>query len=155
MDRGAWWVTVHRVTKSQTRLSNYHFHFQMLSWTSEVALLVKNPPVNAGDKRDPGFISGSGSFLKEGMATHSSILAWRILRIEEPDRRQSIQSQRAMKRLSLQMQTLPYWTLALCLWLLSSQPYHRKSDCVSNYLWLNNAIKSSASIPNYPLFLRE
>ena len=115
MDRGAWWVTVHRVTKSQTRLSNYHFHFQMLSWTSEVALLVKNPPVNAGDKRDPGFISGSGSFLKEGMATHSSILAWRILRIEEPDRRQSIQSQRAMKRLSLQMQTLPYWTLALCL----------------------------------------
>ena len=27
MDRGAWWATVHRVTKSWTGLSNYHFHF--------------------------------------------------------------------------------------------------------------------------------
>ena len=27
MNRGAWWGTLHGVTKSQTRLSNYHFHF--------------------------------------------------------------------------------------------------------------------------------
>ena len=27
MDRGAWLATVHRVTKSQTQLSNQHFHF--------------------------------------------------------------------------------------------------------------------------------
>ena len=27
MDRGAWQATVHTVTKSQTRLSNGHFHF--------------------------------------------------------------------------------------------------------------------------------
>ena len=26
MDRGAWRATVHRVTKSQTRLSDFHFH---------------------------------------------------------------------------------------------------------------------------------
>ena len=26
MDRGAWWATVHGVTKSQTRLSNQHTH---------------------------------------------------------------------------------------------------------------------------------
>ena len=26
MDRGAWWATVHGVTKSQTRLSNYAQH---------------------------------------------------------------------------------------------------------------------------------
>ena len=26
MDRVAWWVTVHRVTKSQTRMSNYAQH---------------------------------------------------------------------------------------------------------------------------------
>ena len=26
MDRGAWWATVHGVAKSQTWLSNYHFH---------------------------------------------------------------------------------------------------------------------------------
>ena len=29
MDKGAWWATVHRVTKSQTRLSNSHFHFSL------------------------------------------------------------------------------------------------------------------------------
>ena len=27
MDRGAWWAKVHGVTKSQTQLSNQHFHF--------------------------------------------------------------------------------------------------------------------------------
>ena len=26
MDRGAWWATVHRVAKTRTRLSSYHFH---------------------------------------------------------------------------------------------------------------------------------
>ena len=32
--------------------------------------------------------------LEEGMATHSSILAWRILRTEEPGRLWSMRSQR-------------------------------------------------------------
>ena len=27
MDRGSWWVTVHGVAKSRTRLSNEHFHY--------------------------------------------------------------------------------------------------------------------------------
>ena len=27
MDRGAWWATVHRVAKSQTRLSDFTFTF--------------------------------------------------------------------------------------------------------------------------------
>ena len=31
MDRGAWWATVHQgLAKSQTRLSNQHFHFHCL-----------------------------------------------------------------------------------------------------------------------------
>ena len=30
MDRGAWWAAVHGVTKSQTRLSNFTFHFHTL-----------------------------------------------------------------------------------------------------------------------------
>ena len=42
---------------------------------SQVALVVKNPPANAGDT---GLIPGLGDPLEEGMATHSSILAWRI-----------------------------------------------------------------------------
>ena len=30
MDGGAWWATVHEVAKSQTRLSNFTFHFHAL-----------------------------------------------------------------------------------------------------------------------------
>ena len=40
--------------------------------------MVKNPPANAGDTGDAGSILGLGRPLKEEMATHSSILAWRI-----------------------------------------------------------------------------
>ena len=61
--------------------------------TSQVVLAVKNPPVNAGDIRNSGLVPGSGKPLEEGMATHSSILAWRIPWIEEPGRLQFIGSQ--------------------------------------------------------------
>ena len=50
--------------------------------------MVKNPPANAGDIRDTGLIPGLE------MATHSSILAWRIPWTEEPDRVQSMGLQR-------------------------------------------------------------
>ena len=43
-----------------------------------MALLVKNPLANAGDVRDMGLIQGLEDPLDEGVATHSSILAWRI-----------------------------------------------------------------------------
>ena len=46
-------------------------------------LVVKSPPANAGDVRDVGSIPGSGRSPGGSMATHSSILAWRILWIEE------------------------------------------------------------------------
>ena len=39
-----------------------------------MVLMVKNPPATAGDMRDSGWEDP----LKEGMATHSSILTWRI-----------------------------------------------------------------------------
>ena len=52
MDGGAWWATVHEVTKSRTRLNafilTFHFHA-----------------------------------LEKEIATHSSILAWRIPGTEE------------------------------------------------------------------------
>ena len=41
-------------------------------------MVVKNLPANAGDIRDTGSIPVWGGSLQEGMATHSSILAWRI-----------------------------------------------------------------------------
>ena len=40
---------------------------------------------------------GWGDLLEEGMATHSSILAWRIPRPEEPGGLQSMESQRGTK----------------------------------------------------------
>ena len=52
--------------------------------------VVKNPPANAGDA---GSIPGEDP-LEEDMATHSSVLAWRILWTEEPGRLQSMQSRR-------------------------------------------------------------
>ena len=55
---------------------------------------VKNLPANAGDVRDMGSIPGLGRYLEKGMASHSSILAWRIQWTEEHGRLQSIGSQR-------------------------------------------------------------
>ena len=48
---------------------------------SLVAQMVKNLPANVGD---PGSIPGLGRSPVEGMAIHSSILAWRTPRTEEP-----------------------------------------------------------------------
>jgi len=50
---------------------------------SQVALVVKNLPANAGKVRDAGSIPGLEDPLEEGMVTHSSILAWRIPWTEE------------------------------------------------------------------------
>jgi len=61
------------------------------SWASPVTQIVKNPPamwetwVQFLSQKDP---------LEEGMATLSSILAWRILWTEEPSGLQSMGSQR-------------------------------------------------------------
>ena len=53
MNRGAWWVAVHGVAKSWTRLSNFTFTFHFHA-------------------------------LEKEMATHSSVLAWRIPGKGEP-----------------------------------------------------------------------
>ena len=61
---------------------------------SQVVLVVKNLPVNAGDTRDRGLILVREGLLEEGMATHSSILAWDIPWTEEPGRLQPTRLQR-------------------------------------------------------------
>ena len=43
-----------------------------------MAQMVKNPPANARDIRDTVRSLGQEDPLEEGMAMHSSILAWRI-----------------------------------------------------------------------------
>ena len=45
----------------------------------------KNLPANAGDVRDIQSL-GREDPLEKGTATHSSVLAWRILKAEEPGR---------------------------------------------------------------------
>ena len=55
--------------------------------------VVKNLPASAGAARDVAWIPGSGSPLDSEMATHSSILAWKIPWTEEPDGLQSMGSE--------------------------------------------------------------
>ena len=62
-DGGAWWATVHWVTKSRTRLSDFAFTFHFHS-------------------------------LEKEMATHSSVLAWRIPGTGEPGGLLSVGSHR-------------------------------------------------------------
>ena len=75
----------------------------LLSWwplqfvtvcVTQVALLVKNPPANAGDTEMWVQSLGREDPLEEEMATHSSILAWEIPWTEEPGGLQSMELQR-------------------------------------------------------------
>ena len=50
-------------------------HKHVTKGASQVSVVVKNLPTSAGDA---GSVPGLGRSLEEGMATHSSILAWRI-----------------------------------------------------------------------------
>ena len=85
-------------------LSGFHFTghktemiITVTSWkyrASQVVLVVKNPPANAGDIRDVGSITGSGRCPGGG---HGSPLQYSCLEtpwIEEPGRLQSMGSQR-------------------------------------------------------------
>ena len=70
---------------------NFHMGVGELETDSLVAQMVKNMPamhkswVQSLGQEDP---------LEKGIATHSSILAWRILWTEEPGRLESMGSQR-------------------------------------------------------------
>ena len=68
---------------------------QTLNGASQVASAVKNlsAQANAADMRIQRL--GWEDPLEKGMATHSSILAWKMLWTEEPDGLQSIVLQRA------------------------------------------------------------
>ena len=61
---------------------NYIFYFtnkcELNKTASQVALVVKNRPANAGDIRNSGLIPGLGRSPRGGHGNHSSILAWRI-----------------------------------------------------------------------------
>ena len=67
--------------------------FQVMGY-SQVALVVRNPPAVAGDIRNVVQFPGREDPLEKGMATHSSILAWRKPWTKDPGRLQSTGSQK-------------------------------------------------------------
>ena len=77
----------------------------------------KDPPANAGDM---GLILGGEDPLEKGMATHSSILAWKIPWTEGPGGLQAIGSQKSrtrLKRLINKQKTMCIYTWeCVCLW---------------------------------------
>ena len=66
----------------------------MFTGASQVALVEKNLPAEAGEVREVGSIPGGKDPLGEEMATHPSILAWRVPWTEEPGGLQPTESQR-------------------------------------------------------------
>ena len=75
---------------------------------------------SACNAEDWGWSLGQEDPLEKGIATLSSILAWRIPRTEEPDRLQSIQSQEVdlTERISLTHSLYPLTVLTHCTILL-------------------------------------
>ena len=71
----------------------WELEFPSIPRTSQVALVVKNPPANAGNTGEAGSILGREDPL-EDMATDSSTLAWKTPWTEEPGGLQSIGSLR-------------------------------------------------------------
>ena len=63
---------------------------------SQVMLVIKSPPANAGDLKMWVQSLGGEDPIEQGMAAHSSILAWRIPWTEEP---------RGLQFMGLQSQT--------------------------------------------------
>ena len=103
MDREAWWATVHGVAKGWTWLKQLN-HMYMYTYVyiyryraSLVTQTVKKSACNAGD---PDSFPSLGIPLEwgipiplgipKGMASHSSILAWKIPWREKPGGLQSI-----------------------------------------------------------------
>ena len=63
-------------------------------WGFPGGSVVKNPPEMQEAQEPQVHFLGQEDPLKEGMATHSSILVWRIPQTEEPGRLQSTGPQR-------------------------------------------------------------
>jgi len=124
------------VTHIWTQVVTFHMYLIYIPWvfmysknlmlkcvflTSLVAQMVKNLPIMW---EIWVWFLGWEDPLEEGMATHSSILAWRIPRTEEPGGLQSMGSQRVrhdwVTNTFTLVQCFLYWRLCfLFLWILT------------------------------------
>ena len=75
----------------------YTIHVLWKNGASQVELVVKNLPANAGDVETQVRFLGEEDPLEEGMAALSSILAWRIPWTGEPDGLRSLGLERVRK----------------------------------------------------------
>ena len=108
---------------------NTHTKVQKVTYSSRWRPRWLSGKESACSAGDTGSIPGSGRSLGEGMATHSSILAWEIPGTEEPGGLQSVGSQ-SQTRLRMERQsthsctrvsvpTLAGVTVCRCYFLLS------------------------------------
>ena len=61
MDGGAWWATVHGVTKRQTRLSDFTFTFHFHALEKEMATLSSVLALRIPGTGEPGGLLSLGS----------------------------------------------------------------------------------------------
>ena len=67
-------------------LSLSSLFYSEVHWTERASQMAQMVKVSASNAGGPGWILGSGRSPGEGMAIHSSILAWKIPWTEEPGR---------------------------------------------------------------------
>ena len=107
--------------KCNVDICYYRDEFESVMLTKETSpddVVVKNPPANAQAPGNASSVSGSEDPLKHEIATHSSILAWKIPWTEELGRLQStwLWSQ---TQLSTHIQrSQPQMTIFFSIWLL-------------------------------------
>ena len=108
MDREAWWTTVYRVAKSWTRLKRLSMHACLGEGNGDPrqCSCLENPrdggawlaAVHGVAKSRTQLSDFTFTFhfhaLEKEMATHSSVLAWRIPEMEEPSGLPSMESHR-------------------------------------------------------------
>ena len=75
------------------------YFYSSIHLSSQVVLVVKNPPANTGDLTWVWLLSWQDP-LEEKMTTHSSIFAWKIPWTEERGRLQSMGLQKSRTRLT-------------------------------------------------------
>ena len=110
------WIFYHCTTR-ETLVVFHCVYVPHLLWGFVGGAVVKYLPANAEEPRDAVSITESRRSLEKGMATHSSILAWKIPWTEEPGGLQTM-GLHSRTRLSAHIHTLTHTTSSLSIHLL-------------------------------------
>jgi len=157
-----------RVIHAVAHLSRLHFFLRLNNipsygqyWTSQVTLVVKHLPANAGDVRDWIRFLDQKNALEKEMATHSSIFAWEIPWTEESSRLQSTGLQRVGHDWASELMDMLHIVYSFLRWgTLGLLPPHGNCEesCyeyLAHVLWRKNTsriLKSSTTSMLRPYF---